>query len=368
MLRRYKNITVLMAEVTGFDVAARSVRLADGEIPYDTLIVAAGSRHSYFGNDGWEAAAPGLKTIEDALDIRRRIFLAFESAEREEDPEARRAWLTFVVVGGGATGVELAGALGEIAGQTLRGNFRRIDPSEASVLLLEGADRVLPSYPADLSAKAQAALRRLGVTVRTSARVTEIDAERITARVADRIEIVPVRTVLWAAGVQASPLARGLGEATGAAIDRAGRIKVLPTLLLPGHPEIFVIGDMAAADGPDGKPLPGVAPVAMQQGRYAARSIIDRLRGREPAQFHYRDKGSMATIGPAAAVAQIGPLHFNGYPAWLAWLFVHLLYIAEFDNRLLILIQWAWDYFTRNRGARLITGSVSAPPVSPSRP
>jgi len=367
VLRRYKNITVLMAEVTGFDLERRVVRLADGEIPYDTLIVAAGSRHSYFGNDRWEAVAPGLKTIEDALDIRRRIFLAFEAAEREEDPEARKAWLTFVVVGGGPTGVELAGALGEIAGQTLRGNFRRIDPSEAVVMLLEGAERVLPPYPADLSHKAQAALERLGVTVRTGVQVTEIDAERVSVRLEGRVEEIRARTVLWAAGVQASPLARMLGEAAGAEVDRAGRVKVTPSLALPGKAEVLVIGDMAATHDRDGRPLPGVAPVAMQQGRYVARSIIDRLRGRETGPFHYQDKGSMATIGPAAAVAQIGALRFNGYLAWLAWLFVHLLYIAEFDNRLLILIQWAWNYFTRNRGARLITGSVGTRPVSPSR-
>jgi len=367
VLRRYKNITVLMADVIGFDLEGRAVGLADGKIPYDTLIVAAGSRHSYFGNDRWEAVAPGLKTIEDALDIRRRIFLAFEAAEREEDPEARKAWLTFVVVGGGPTGVELAGALGEIAGQTLRGNFRRIDPSEAVVMLLEGAERALPLYPADLSYKAQAALERLGVTVRTGVRVTEIDAEHVTAWLEGRVEVIRARTVLWAAGVQASPLARGLGEAAGAEVDRAGRVKVLPSLTLPGHPEVFVIGDMAAAHDPDGRPLPGVAPVAMQQGRYAARSIINRLRGRETGPFRYRDKGSMATVGPAAAVAQIGALRFNGYLAWLAWLFVHLLYIAEFDNRLLILIQWAWNYFTRGRGARLITGSIDARPFTPPR-
>ena len=367
VLRRYKNITVLMAEVTGFDLERRVVRLNGSEIPHDTLIVAAGSQDSYYGNDRWEAVAPGLKTIEDALDIRRRIFLAFEEAEREDDPDERRAWLTFVVVGGGPTGVELAGALGEIAGQTLRGNFRRIDPAEASVLLVEGADRVLPLYPAELSHKAQAALERLGVTVRTGMRAAEIDPERVVARLEGGDEVIRAKTVLWAAGVQASPLARALGEAAGAEVDRAGRVKVLPSLALPGHPEVFVIGDMAAAHDREGRPLPGIAPVAMQQGRYVARSIIDRLRGRETGPFHYRDKGSMATIGPAAAVAQIGALRFNGYLAWLAWLFVHLLYIAEFDNRLLILIQWAWNYFTRNRGARLITGSVGMRPVSPSR-
>jgi NADH dehydrogenase len=364
VLRKHKNITVLMGEVAGFDLDRQRVLLTDGEAPYDTLIVATGSRHSYFGRDDWASQAPGLKTIEDALDIRRRIFLAYEKAEREPDPEKRKGLLTFLVVGGGPTGVELAGALGEIARQTLKGNFRRINPAEARVLLVEGADRVLPPYPPELSKKARRALERLGVTVETGTLVTDIQDESVTVEQNGQRKTIPTCTVLWAAGVQASPLANALGQASGAEVDRAGRVKVLPTLTLPGHPEVFVVGDMALLAGADGKPLPGVAPVAMQQGRYAAQLIRAREEGRGLPPFRYKDKGSMATIGPAAAVAQIGPLKLSGYLAWLAWLFIHLLYIAEFDNRLLIMIQWAYNYVTRNRGARLITGSVNAPPLT----
>ncbi len=328
--------------------------------------VATGSRDAYFGHDEWKPVAPGLKSIEEALDIRRRIFMAYEEAERETDPAKRKAWLTFVVVGGGPTGVELAGTLGEIARQTLKGNFRRINPAEAEVVLVEGADRVLPPFPPKLSVKAKRALERLGVTVQTGLRVTQIDGDCVTVSVPGKgeTERIESKTVLWAAGVQASPLARKLGEATGAEVDRGGRVKVNANLNLQGHPEIFVIGDMAQALGANGKPLPGLAPVAMQQGRYAAALIKARLAGQGMPPFHYKDKGTMATIGPAAAVADVGPLHYNGILAWLSWLFIHLLYIAEFDNRLLILIQWAYNYFTRNRGARLITGSVSAPPLT----
>lgn len=364
VLRKFKNITVLMGEVTGFDLDAQEVVLTDRRIPYDSLIVATGSRHSYFGKNQWEPVAPGLKTIEDALDIRRRIFTAYEEAEREPDPEKRRAWLNFVVVGGGPTGVELAGALGEIARQTLKGNFRRINPAEANVILVEGDERVLPPFPPELSQKAQRALERLGVTVKTGLRVTDIDHECVTVSGGAEPWKIQSKTILWAAGVAASPLARQLGAASGAEVDRAGRVKVGPSLTLPGHPEVFVIGDMALAQDEGGKPYPGLAPVAMQQGRYAAGLIRARLDGQGLPRFKYRDKGTMATIGPAAAVADIGPLHYNGFLAWLSWLFIHLLYIAEFDNRLLILIQWAYNYLTRNRGVRLITGSVHAPPLT----
>lgn len=364
ILRGCQNVMVIMGEVTDFDLDAKAVILTDRRIPYDSLVVATGSRHSYFGNDQWAPLAPGLKTIEDALDIRRRVFSAYEEAEREPDPDKRKAWLNFVVVGGGPTGVELAGALGEIARQTLRGNFRRINPAEATVTLVEGSERVLPPFPPDLSVKAHRALERLGVTVRTGMRVTDIDGECVTVSAGGQSLRIESKTVLWAAGVQASPLARKLGEAGGAEVDRAGRVKVTPTLTLPGHPEVFVLGDMALALNEKGEPLPGLAPVAMQQGKYAAALIKARLAGRGLRPFHYVDKGTMATIGPAAAVADVGPLHFNGFMAWLAWLFIHLLYIAEFDNRLLILIQWAYNYITRNRGARLITGSVNAPPLT----
>ena len=318
--------------------------------------MAAGASHSYFGNDQWLPLAPGLKTIEDATEIRRRILLAFEKAEREPDEQARRAWLTFVVVGAGPTGVELAGALGEIANDTLRHDFRRIDPSAARIFLVEGTDRVLPPYPPDLSAKAEQALIRLNVRPMLSAIVTGIDETGVTVRCGAETEHIPARTVLWAAGVQASPLGRVLAERAGAKLDRAGRVIVEPDLTIAGHPEILVIGDLADFRHQTGKPLPGVAPVAMQQGRYAARLVRGRLAGKPPEPFHYWDKGSLATIGRAAAVADFGRIHIAGYFAWLTWLFVHLMYLVGFDNRLLVFIKWAYNYFTRNRGARLITG------------
>jgi NADH:ubiquinone reductase (H+-translocating) len=356
VLRRNKNTEVLLAEVMDLDPANRRVILRDGEAGYDTLIVAAGASHSYFGNDQWLPLAPGLKTIEDATEIRRRILLAFEKAEREPDEGARRAWLTFVVVGAGPTGVELAGALGEIANDTLRHDFRRIDPSAARIFLVEGTDRVLPPYPPDLSAKAEQALIRLKVRPMLSAIVTGIDETGVTVRRGAETEHIPARTVLWAAGVQASPLGRVLAERAGAKLDRAGRVIVEPDLTIPGHPEILVIGDLADFTHQTGKPLPGVAPVAMQQGRYAAHLVRGRLAGKPPKPFHYWDKGSLATIGRAAAVADFGSIHIAGYFAWVTWLFVHLMYLVGFDNRLLVFIKWAYNYFTRNRGARLITG------------
>ena len=357
ILGRSKNTEVLLAEVVDLDPASRRVILRDGEAAYDTLIVAAGASHSYFGNDQWEPLAPGLKTVEDATEIRRRILLAFEKAEREPDEAARRAWLTFVVVGAGPTGVELAGALGEIANDTLRHDFRRIDPSSARIFLVEGTDRVLPPYPPDLSAKAEQALIRLNVRPMVSATVTGIDETGVTVRCGTQMEHIPARTVLWAAGVQASPLGRVLAERAGAKLDRAGRVIVEPDLTIAGHPEILVIGDLASFMHQTGKPLPGVAPVAMQEGRYAARLVRTRLGGKALEPFHYWDKGSLATIGRAAAVADFGRIHIDGYFAWLTWLFVHLMYLVGFDNRLLVFIKWAYNYFTRNRGARLITGS-----------
>jgi NADH:ubiquinone reductase (H+-translocating) len=355
VLRRHTNTEVLLAEMTDLDAVNRHVVLRDGEEGYDTLIVAAGASDSYFGNDQWEPLAPGLKTIEDATEIRSRILLAFEKAEREPDEEARRAWLTFVVVGAGPTGVELAGALGEIANDTLRHDFRRIDPSTARIFLVEGSDRVLPPYPPDLSAKAEEALIRMKVRPMLGALVTGIDETGVTVRRGNEIEHIPARTVLWAAGVQASPLGRTLAERAGAKLDRVGRVIVEPDLTIAGHPEILVIGDLANFAHQTGKPLPGVAPVAMQQGRYAAKLVRGRLSGKTLEPFHYWDKGSLATIGRAAAVADFGRIHIDGYLAWLTWLFVHLMYLVEFDNRLLVLIQWAYNYFTRNRGARLIT-------------
>lgn len=356
ILRHSGNTEVLLAEVVDLDTVNRRVILRDGEAGYDTLIVATGSSHHYFGHGEWEAYAPGLKTIEDATEIRGRILVAFEKAEREKDAAARHAWLTFVVVGAGPTGVELAGALGEIANDTLRHDFRHINPAEARILLLEGGERVLPTYPQDLSDKAERSLIRLGVRPRLNTVVTAVDPAGVTVRCGTGSEHIAARTVLWAAGVEASPLGRILAERAGAALDRAGRVIVEPDLTIAGHPEIVVIGDLANFSHQTGKPLPGVAPVAMQEGRYAARLVIARLAGDAVQPFHYFDKGSLATIGRAAAVADFGRIHIAGYPAWLAWLFIHLMYLAGFDNRLLVFIKWAYSYFTHNRGARLITG------------
>ncbi len=359
LFKRQRNVRVLLAQATGVDVAGRRLLLADGELPYDVLVVATGARHSYFGRPEWEAHAPGLKTLEDATRIRARVLEAFEAAEREEDEGRRREALTFVVVGAGPTGAELAGALAEIARHTLRDEFRRIDPAAARILLVEGAERVLGAYAPTLSARAAADLARLGVEVRTGTVVTGVRADGVTLRRDGRDEDVPARTVLWAAGVEGSPLGRALAEGAGASTDRAGRVVVEPDLSLAGHPELFVVGDLALAKGADGRPLPGVAPVAMQQGRHVARTIRARLEGRDARPFRYVDKGSMATIGRASAVADVAGLRFGGYAAWLAWLFIHLLYIVQFGNRVLVLFQWAWSYLTWARSARLITAPAA---------
>lgn len=356
VLSRQRNARVWLAEVKDIDVENRRLRLDDGDASYDTLILATGSHYNYFGHDDWAALAPGLKSIEDATQIRRRILLAFESAEREHDPEQRRAWLTFAIAGGGPTGVELAGALGEIANDTLRHDFRSINPAEAAILLLEGGDRILPAFPPDLSAEAARALMKLGVRCRTSAMVVGLDSAGVTVRTGDHVERIAARTVLWAAGVQASGLGKILSDRTGAPTDRGGRLIVQPDLTVPGHPEIFVIGDLANFSHQTGQPLPGVAPVAMAEGRYVARSIRVRMRGETAPPFHYFDKGALATIGRNKAVAAFGRVHLWGPIAWFVWLFVHLMYLVEFDNRLLVLTEWVYDYITRNRGARLITG------------
>jgi NADH dehydrogenase len=364
VLSGQKNATVLQAEGVDIDPVGRRVILRDGEVGYDSLIVSTGVSHHYFGHDEWADRAPGLKTVEDALDIRRRILLAFEAAEREPDPERRRAWLTFVIVGGGPTGVELAGAIAELARATLKEDFRHIDPAETRVLLLEGLDRILPPYPADLSAKAEAALKALGVTVQTNSLVTEIQGETVTVSQGEQAEQIRSRTILWAAGMKASQLGQVLADRTGVELDKAGRVIVQPDLSLPDHPEIFVIGDLAHfAHQADGQPLPGVAQVAMQQGKYVARLIKERLQDQILPAFRYQDRGSMAVIGRNAAVAVIGKLHLSGYPAWLIWVFIHIAYLIEFDNRLLVMFQWAWNYFTRKRGARLITGADPFPLV-----
>ena len=366
VLKRQQNVSVLKAEVVDVDSAQKKVFLPDGEVSYDTLIVATGVSHHYFGQDHWADSAPGLKTIENALNIRKRILSAFEAAERETDPIKRQAWLTFVIVGAGPTGVELAGALAELAHSTLKDDFSHIDPKAAKIYLLEGADRVLPSYPAELSMKAEAALTRLGVTVRSRTLVTDITAEEVTLRQSEQTNTIQARTVLWAAGMKASTLGQTLSRQTGVPLDQAGRVKVEPDLTLAGYPNIFVIGDLAHFASKDGTPLPGIAPVAMQQGKYVADLIKMRLSGRDLPPFHYRDKGSLAVIGRNAAVANLGVLKFAGFPAWLAWLFIHLWFLIEFDNKLLVLIQWAWNYITRKRGARLITEEDTLPPAKDS--
>ena len=361
ILKKHKNTRVLLGEAVGIDAANRRVILSDGAVDYDTLVISAGASHQYFGHDAWEQFAPGLKTVEDATDMRRRILLAFETAERERDPEKLRAWMTFVIVGAGPTGVELAGALGEIANDTLRRDFRSIDPSTARIILVEGADRVLPAYPPKLSAAARTMLERLGVTVRTGALVTDIHRESVTICESDRTETIPTRTILWAAGVLASPIGGILSNAVGAKLDKAGRVIVEADLTLPGHPEIFVIGDLANFSHQTGSPLPGIAQPAIQEGRYVAKTTERRLRGETISPFHYSDKGSLATIGRAAAVADLNGLHLSGMPAWLIWIFIHLANIIEFQNRLLVMVQWAWFYFTYDRSARLITGKNPLP-------
>jgi NADH dehydrogenase len=363
VLRRQRNARVLLAEAIDIDPVNRRVILSDGNVPYDTLVVATGATHHYFGHPEWEKLAPGLKTIEDATDIRRRVLLAFEAAERETDPDKRQAWLTFIIVGGGPTGVELAGAVGELAHYTLRHNFRSSDPARARILLLEGVERVLPTYPPGLSVRAAVQLAGLGVTVRTGTLVTDVRPGAVVVRTGQQTEQIGARTVLWAAGVDASPLGRALARATGVKLDRAGRVMVEPDLTVAGYPQIFVIGDLANFSHQGGKPLPGVAQVAMQEARYVAELIQRRLRGHTLPPFRYRDLGSMATIGRAAAVADLGWIRFSGYVAWLAWLFIHLISLIQFESRVAVFLQWAWAYFTRNRSARLITGEKPFPLV-----
>ena len=361
VLRKQKNTQVLLGEAIRIDHAKRQVILSDGVVDYDTLIVATGSTHQYFGHDEWEQFAPGLKNLDDATAMRGRILLAFEAAERETDPEKLRAWLTFVIVGAGPTGAELAGALGEIAHDTLKHDFRDIDPASARIVLVEGTDRALPTYPPKLSEDARKMLNNLGVTVRTGAMVIDIDAEGVTLKDGDRTETIPTRTVLWAAGVLASPLGKILNENAGAPLDNASRVLVAPDMTVPGHPEIFVIGDLANFSHQTGKPLPGVAQPAIQQGAYVAKLIRARFRSQKLPPFHYFDKGNLATIGRFAAVADLNWLQISGLPAWLIWIFIHLLYIVQFQNRLLVMTQWAWLYLTFDRSARLITGKSPLP-------
>jgi NADH dehydrogenase len=365
VFKRAGNVNVVLAEVTGFDLDARELRLqpvedlpAPDALRYDTLIVAGGSQYAYFGHDDWAAVAAEVKSLESALVVRGRLLRAFEAAEVETDPDRRASWLTFVVVGAGPTGVEMAGQIAELARDTLRRDFRTVDPRSARVLLVEAADRVLTTFPPGLSRRAERSLERLGVTVLTSRTVVDVDADGVTVTASgEATERFPARTVVWAAGVTASALAGLLADAAGAECDRAGRVTVQADLTLPGHPEVIAIGDMVRVRGADGAPvlLPGVAPVAMQEGRHAARVVRDRLAGRPPAPFRYHDKGNLATIGRAAAVADLRGLHLSGFPAWVTWLGVHLFYLVGFQNRLLVLIRWAFSFATRGRGARLIT-------------
>jgi NADH:quinone reductase (non-electrogenic) len=367
IFKRYRNVRVLLAEVADFDLEAHEVHLrpvfgipAPAVLPYDTVIVAGGSNYSYFGHDDWREYAGEVKSLESALVVRSRLLSAFEAAEVEQDPDRRAAWLTFVVVGGGPTGVEMAGQIGELARDTLRHDFRTIDPRTARILLVEALERVLTTFPASLSAKAARSLEKLGVTVLTGRTVVGIDGESVTIDAGgDEADRIPSRTVIWAAGVTACSLGARLAELTGAETDRAGRVTVEPDLTLPGHPEVFALGDMVRVREPDGAPpvvLPGVAPLAMQQGRYAAKVVLARLRSRETRPFRYRDKGNLATIGRAAAVADLKGLKLSGFVAWFVWLTVHLFYLVGFQNRVLVLIRWSVSFFTRGRGARLITG------------
>jgi NADH dehydrogenase len=360
VLSRQENARVLLEEVLSVDLASRKVVLRDGDLKYDYLILATGARHAYFGHDEWSKFAPGLKSLEDALEIRRRILLAFEKAERETNQAKRAELLTFVIVGGGPTGVELAGAIAEISRQVLVRDFRAINPSDAHIILVEAGPRILPSYPEILSAKAEASLKKLGADVWTQSPVTAVQANEV----AIGGKTIRASTVLWAAGVAASPLARSLGVE----LDKVGRVAVEPDLSVPGHPDAFMIGDLSLFTHQTGTPLPGVAPVAIQQGRHAARNILYAVKHEPSEPFHYKDKGSLATIGRAAAVADLGVLKFSGFFAWLAWLFVHILFLIGFRNRFVVFFDWAWAYFTNQRGARLITGDIEKEQSDVSRP
>jgi len=352
VLTKFRNIEVILAEVTAVDVDAKNVRTTDREIPYDYLILATGSRHSYFGNDRWEKLAPGLKSLEDAVEIRRRLLMAFEYAEKVPDEALRRAAMTFAIIGGGPTGVEMAGAIAEIARYTLAKDFKHIDPSHARVILIEGDKRVLSGFPEDLSESAMKQLRAIGVEVITGVHASNLTEEGLEVKG----EFIPCRVKIWAAGNTAS----AVGKSLGVPVDRAGRVIVNNDLTIPGHPEVQVIGDLAHFEQREGKLLPGVSPVAMQQGRHAAQNILTMLEGLKPRRFWYWDKGSMATIGRNKAVADLNFMHLSGLPAWLVWLFVHIIFLVGFRNRIAVLLQWAWAYVSFNKGARLITRNFQA--------
>jgi NADH:ubiquinone reductase (H+-translocating) len=373
ILSQNLNTQVLLDEVVDLDPNEKQLVLKGSTLAYDSLIMATGVSHHYFGNDQWKDVAPGLKTVEDALEMRRRIFNAFEMAEKETDPERRQAWMTFVIVGGGPTGVELAGAIAELAKQTLKQDFRNIDTTQAKVMLIEGLDRVLPPYDPSLSAKAQDSLERLGVTVLTKSMVTNITEDSVTFKQGDAVSTIGARTILWAAGVKASAMGKVVADRTGSELDRVGRVIVEADFSVPNYPDIFVVGDLANyAHQPDGKPIPGVAPAAMQTGEYVAKRIVSRIRGEAIAEFSYADRGSMAIIGQNEAVVDLKMfgqnIKFTGPIAWFAWIFAHIYYLIEFDNKLIVMTQWAWNYVTRSRGARIITGPQAGPTVNAEEP
>ncbi|MGF1487218.1 MAG: NAD(P)/FAD-dependent oxidoreductase [Prochloraceae cyanobacterium] len=355
LVNRNKNIQVLMGEVVDIDPDRKTVKLQHKEITYDSLIVATGVTHQYFGNEKWEDFAPGLKTIEDALEIRRRIFIAFEAAEKETNPEKHQEWLTFAIIGAGPAGVELAGALAEVAHGTLKEDFRNIDTSKSKIILFSSRDTILPTYPEKLSLKAQKSLERLGVTVVTGARAIDIQKDSLTVRIGDKIETISAKTILWTAGMKATEMSKILAERTGAEVDRSGRIIVDKDFQLSKYDNIFAIGDLAHYGHQEDKPLPGIAPVAMQEGQYVARLIRSRMKGESIAPFYYFDSGSLAVIGKHEAVVDLGFIKLSGFLAWCVWMFIHVFYLLEFDNKLIVMIQWAWNYFTFSKGARLIT-------------
>ncbi len=369
VLSGQKNTQVLLGEAADIDPETKCVMLRDGgRFSYDSLIVATGSQTSYYGNDSWREWAPSLKSVEEATAIRHKILYAFEQAERAATEEEARAWLTFVIVGAGATGMELSGALAEIANETLKNDFRRINPSEARIILVEGGPRVLPAFPEDLAARGEKLVSRLGVEVMKNVMVTQIDVHGVTYKSGEESRHLPAKTVLWAGGVTMNEFGRKLGDRTKAETDRGGRIKVNADLTVPGFPDIFIVGDLALSIGENGKPLPGVAQVAIQGGAYAAKVIRARLKGKKDVKpFHYFNKGDMAVIGRAAAVANIFGFHLSGLLAWLVWLFIHLMYIVEFQSRVLVFIQWGFEYLTFSRGARLITGEAVTDSLGNSR-
>jgi NADH dehydrogenase len=365
LLRGQRNVQVLLGEAVDLDPAGQRVILEDGSgVAYDSLLIATGVRHAYFGHDEWAAHAPGLKTVADALEIRRRVLLAFEAAERELDHGVQREWLTFVIVGGGPTGVELAGALGEIANDALRHEFRAIRPETARILLVEATERILPTYPPDLSRAAAHDLEELGSTVWTGRRVVDVDGAGVTVEGPDGPERIAARTVLWAAGVQTEPFGRAVAQALGVDTDRAGRIAVAPDLSVPGYPGIFVVGDLALVTGADGRPVPGVAQGAIQGGRHVARVMRARLTGEAPQPFRFKDLGELATIGRLRGVADLRRIRFHGFVAWALWLSIHLFWLVGLHNRIIVFIRWTWSFITRGRGNRLITGE--GPPVAPA--